>query len=87
MAYLEEIRSDLSRFHRVDELESLPADRFFSLVHRLQFYDGAVRWHALHPPAPELSDEDALIAHAGAHHPASNFAPGSYTVVQGVSDG
>lgn len=69
-------------------MESLPADRFFSLVERLQFYDGAIRWHALHPPEPEFaSDEDALIAHAGRHDPASNFLPGSYSVVKEVPGG
>jgi hypothetical protein len=77
------VRSDLSRFHGVRDMESLPADRFFSLAERLQFYDGAVRWYALHPPEPEYAtDEDALIAYT-AQAPAfsGQFVPGAYTQV------
>lgn len=39
----DEIRSDLSVFHRVDDMDSMPAHRFWSYATRLPFYDGAVR--------------------------------------------
>lgn len=68
-------------------MENLPAARFWSLVERLQYYDGAVRWHALHPPEQEQSDEDLLLAHTAGRRPAMNFAPGSYHVVKGDPDG
>lgn len=69
-------------FHRVDDLESMPADLFFSYVEQLQHYDGAVRFAALHPPEPEFeSDEDALMAHNSDRPAASGFLRGTYTVV------
>jgi hypothetical protein len=33
----------MSVFHRVDDIEALPAHRFWSFASRLPFYDGAVR--------------------------------------------
>lgn len=35
--------SDLSVFHRVDDLDGIPCSRFFGLAELLPFYDGAVR--------------------------------------------
>lgn len=53
---LDEVRSDMSVFHRVDDIESLPAPRFWSFASRLPCYDGAVRAMAriepVSPPAP-----------------------------------
>lgn len=45
-AYLEDVRSDLSVLHRVDDLEALPGPRLFSYVWRLMAYQGVIanRW-------------------------------------------
>lgn len=65
---LEDIRSDLSVFHRVDDMDGMPAHRFWSFVMRLPHYGGALAALALaevaqqpqaprsaHPaPEPEL---------------------------------
>lgn len=58
LAELENIRCDLSRFHRVDDMESMPADRFWCFAERLSYYDGVVaaslrRQLAEHPPQPQ----------------------------------
>lgn len=39
----DEIRSDMSVFHRIDDVDTMPAHRFWSFASRLPFYDGAVR--------------------------------------------
>lgn len=42
LGYLDEIESDLSRFHRVAEPMSLPSSRYFRLARLLPAYDGAL---------------------------------------------
>jgi hypothetical protein len=39
---LEDVRSDLSVFHRVDDMESMPARAFCTYAERLVHYDGAL---------------------------------------------
>lgn len=41
--HLEDVASDLSVFHRVDDWRELPSSRFFLLSERLPAYDGVVR--------------------------------------------
>lgn len=41
--HLEDVASDLSVFHRVDDWRGLPSSRFFLWAERLPAYDGAVR--------------------------------------------
>jgi hypothetical protein len=41
--HLDDVASDMSVFHRVDDPWSMPAPRFFTLASRLHVYDGAVR--------------------------------------------
>lgn len=43
MGHLEDVRSDFSVFHRVDEIEEVPASSFFPKAKRLVAYKGAVR--------------------------------------------
>lgn len=43
MYHLEDVKSDLSVFHRIDDIEEIPADSFFPKVRRLISYKGAVR--------------------------------------------
>lgn len=42
LEYLYEIESDMSRFHRVDDIYSMDSVRFFRLANRLAYYNGAV---------------------------------------------
>lgn len=44
--HLDDVLSDMSVFHRVDELDDLPAAVFLPRMVRLTHYDGAVR-HAM----------------------------------------
>jgi hypothetical protein len=58
LAELDNIRCDLSRFHRVDDMESMSADRFWCFAERLSYYDGVVaasirRQLAERPPESE----------------------------------
>lgn len=41
--HLDDIESDLSAIHRVDDMGSMPAGRFVRLVERLWNYPGAIR--------------------------------------------
>lgn len=40
--YLDDIESDLSRFHRIDDPMKLDSPRYFKLVDRLVYYEGAI---------------------------------------------
>lgn len=40
--YMADIESDLSVFHRVEDIESLDGPRFFRLTHRLAAYSGVM---------------------------------------------
>ncbi|WP_410644495.1 hypothetical protein [Amycolatopsis sp. lyj-346] len=64
--HLDDVLSDMSVFHRVDELDQLPAAVFLPRMVRLALYDGAVR-HAMRraaerpqpapTPAPQQSGQ------------------------------
>lgn len=41
--HMDDVASDMSVLHRVDDPWSMPAPRFFSLASRLPVYGGAVR--------------------------------------------
>lgn len=45
--YLDDIASDMSVFHRVDDITAMPARRFFKLVVRLSAYEGMMRVRAI----------------------------------------
>lgn len=42
-AHLADVESDMSAVHRVDDIHSMPAARFFQLAWRLPHYRGVVR--------------------------------------------
>ena len=42
-AHLADIESDMSAVHRVDDIYSMPAPKFFSLAWRLPHYQGVMR--------------------------------------------
>jgi hypothetical protein len=46
-AHLADIESDMSVFHRVDDIWAMPPARFFMLAYRLPAYRGAMREVAL----------------------------------------
>ncbi|WP_328448989.1 hypothetical protein [Amycolatopsis sp. NBC_00438] len=50
--HLDDVLSDMSVFHRVDELDQLPAAVFLPRMVRLALYDGAVR-HAMRRAAEQ----------------------------------
>ena len=39
---MDDLESDFSVFHRVDDMESLPGPRFFKMAYRIATYGGAV---------------------------------------------
>jgi hypothetical protein len=66
---LDDIESDLSRFHRIDDMYAMQGPKFFRLAQRLVFYQGAVAMRATAmlragEPAPAAT---AAPATAGAH--------------------
>lgn len=40
LAYLEDVASDMSVLHRIDDMDAMPARRFFAFCHRLPAYPG-----------------------------------------------
>lgn len=67
--FRDDVESDLSALHRVDDMAAMPARRFFALVNRLGAYSGAVQL-ALSPAVPTA---------APVYDTASDDAP-TYTV-------
>jgi hypothetical protein len=57
---LEDIRSDLSVFHRVDDMESMPALRFVSMAERLVHYDGVIRHGAMLAAQEDAPDQSTF---------------------------
>lgn len=62
--HLDDIASDLSAVHRVDDMWQVPARRLFGLVERLPYYEGVMRMHALAEASsrPERSAKDITAA-------------------------
>lgn len=58
--YLEDVRSDLSAFHRIEELECMPSDRFFALAERLVSYEGTLQARARAELLAEQDDGSAV---------------------------
>jgi hypothetical protein len=46
LKHLDDIESDLSAFHRIDDMWAMEAGRFFRLAYRLPAYQGAMRARA-----------------------------------------
>lgn len=61
--HVEDLRSDLSVFHRVDDLEGMPARRFFGFVVRLPAYQGVL---AARMEAERQEGESMQYPNAGA---------------------
>ena len=73
-----EIVSDFSRFHRVDDIGSMPSPRFFALAGELAHYDGALMAAVRRLPAvPEGgAPQPVPVTAAAANSPAFAAAPG-----------
>lgn len=57
--HMDDVASDMSVFHRVDDPWSMPAPRFFSLASRLPVYGGAVRTATVLPQQPTFAALEA----------------------------
>jgi hypothetical protein len=87
LQFLPEIESDMSVFHRVEDIYTMRADRFFRRVSCLAAYDGAlatrktdqeradVQVRRATQPAAELTEEQAWDAYRRKHY-AKYLEPG-----------
>ncbi len=57
--HLDDVLSDMSVFHRVDEMDQLPAAVFLPRMVRLALYDGAVR-HAMRRVVEQQSEPSSV---------------------------
>lgn len=75
MDYLDVVRSDLSVFHRVDDISLMPSHRFCELALLLPAYAGALQgrleYERQHPGTPGPA---ASVGHAQDHGAASKAA-------------
>jgi hypothetical protein len=60
--YLDDLESDFSRFHRVDDMYALPAPRFFRLAERLIYFDGVITARARYEAAQQEQEQPARAA-------------------------
>lgn len=77
--YLDDIESDLSAFHRIDDYRALSGPRFFRLVWRLAAYQGVMQARALaeherEQPAPQSAASPAA-------RPQDTINPGTRTTL------
>jgi len=56
--HLADVESDMSVFHRVDDMYALDGPRFFRLAVRLPFYKGVIRAHVM----AEIHERDGSAA-------------------------
>ena len=64
LAYLDDLESDFSALHRVDDMYSMPAPRFFRLACRMTAYAGVMQVRA-----DALLRASEMTAAAPAEHP------------------
>lgn len=74
--FWDDVASDMSVFHRIEEVESMPARRFFAFATRLPAYSGAV--------TARLTVAAAAQQPATAAKPAPTGAPGRQGVMPGT---
>jgi hypothetical protein len=78
-AHIDDVRSDMSVFHRVDDIESIPVARLVPLMVRLPVYDGAVRFAIRNEPAelstPASNEPEPAIAPSADQLQAMNHNP------------
>ena len=57
---MDDVVSDFSVFHRVDDVEALSGPRFFRLASRLVYYQGAVQARVMEQAAKEQPSRPAV---------------------------
>jgi hypothetical protein len=84
--HLDDIESDMSAIHRVDDIWSMPAAKFFRFAWRLPCYRGAMRERALAEQHGQEQGSAAPVRQAT--QPAPRAAPSHSTPVtkQAMSD-
>ena len=60
--YLDDLESDFSVFHRVEDIHSLPGPRFFKLAFRVSAYSGVMA-------ARQMAQEEETTARHGGERP------------------
>lgn len=75
---LDDIESDMSAFHRVDDITTLDGPRFFKLAWRLSAYQGVIRARL----SEQESSAEATSAPHGAGAGAVNWNPGTKATLQ-----
>lgn len=73
--HLEDVRSDLSVFHRIDDLEDMSAERFFSYVYRLPHYGGAIAYQVQKQQAEQQEEPQASSRHTFEEPPGGFVMP------------
>jgi hypothetical protein len=80
LEFLDDVASDMSVFHRIEEVEKMPARRFFSFAVRLPAYSGAV---AARLSSLVATQKPATSAAAASCAPApSGVMPGTRAAIQ-----
>lgn len=79
-AWLPDIESDMSAVHRVDDIHSMPAPRFFALAWRLPHYRGVMRDRVTALQREQEDEPGAVPAQSsGQSDPARKTAPAPVT--------
>lgn len=60
--HIDDVRSDMSVFHRVDDIDSMSMARLVPLMVRLPVYDGAVRFALRNEPGESTSTPHEQVA-------------------------
>lgn len=84
---LEDVKSDMSVFHRVDDIASMPAASFFSRVERLVFYAGAVQAAAKIKQNAERGGAPEAMHHPSASGGARVSVPESVMLSDHINSG
>jgi hypothetical protein len=58
---LDDVESDMSAFHRVDDIRQLPGPRFIRFAERLPHYSGAVRATLVRMSEAEPAKEEQAV--------------------------
>jgi hypothetical protein len=82
-AHLADVESDMSAVHRVDDIDDLPAPKFFSYAWRLPHYRGVMRDRviALQDDQEDTGPAPAAQARQPARAPAASSQPVTETAL------
>lgn len=74
--YLDDIASDLSVFHRIDDPDELDGPRYFRLAWRLAAYEGVMRARAMEARQEQEAPQHRPFEYTG-RHGAGDINPGT----------